>query len=207
MDAGAGGMTNALPVAFYLRELSGEPERRGGRGLPAGGASESEALIADAHARGVLEGRAAGQVDQDQALAKQAAVFEQKLVAERQRWTVEQADRVCEMLRATFEDIEQRVALHVSDILKPFLLEQVRLKAVEELSASLHSMLSKGDYAKVNISGPRDLLSEIESRVGIAHPGVSFNEGADVDVTVHADDTIIETRIGAWTDSIKDNSQ
>lgn len=199
-------MTTALPVAYYLRDLSGDTERRGGRSLSQGGVSESEALIADAHARGVLEGRAAAQVEQDAALAQQQASFDQKLAAERQRWAAEQGAHLSALIATAFEDLEHRVAERVGAILKPFLSDSVRAKALEELSAFLNLMLAKGEYAKIAISGPKDLLSEIEARLSERHAGVTFAESDGTDVAVSADGTIIETQIGAWTEAIQRGS-
>lgn len=200
-------MTSALPVAFYLRELSGDTDRpSGGRGLTAGGASESEAMLAEAHARGHLEGRAAAQIEHDADIAKQLALFDQKLAAERQTWAAKQGAHLGELIATAFEDIEQRVAQRVGEILKPLLHDKIRLKAIEDLSNSLSIMLTKGDYVKIAVSGPQDLLSAVEKRLGSQFAGVTFAATEGVDLTVNADETIIETRIGAWTEAIEKDS-
>lgn len=196
----------ALPVAYYLKELSGEPSRRGGRGLAMLGSSEEsevELQIGEAHARGVLEGRAAAQVDHDAAFAAQAAAFERKLAAERQSWAADQGGRLGELIAIAFDDLELRVSTLMSEVLKPVLTEQIRAKAVETLSQSLNDMLTKGDYAKIAVSGPADLLSALERRFAASHPGLSFVVAEGADVTVSADETILETRIGAWINSIE----
>ncbi len=201
-------MTTALPVAYYLTELSGEPSRRGARGVPgfgADGAPDVELQVSEAHARGILEGRAAAQAEQDAAIAGLTASFEQKIAAERQRWVAEQGAHLGEMIATAIEGIEQRVAEVVSQILKPILSEQVRVRAVDELSQTLNAMLTKGEYAKITVSGPQDLLSTMEARLG-SHAGLSFVASEGVDVTVSADETILETRFGAWADAIEGRS-
>lgn len=200
-------MTNALPVAYYLKDLSGDPVGRGGRGMAGGpdGGSEVEKRISDAHALGILEGRAAAQVETDKALANQAAQFERKLAAERQKWSTEQGARLGDLVAKAMEDVEQRIADQVGRVLKPVLGERVRGKAVEELSLSLNSMLAKGDYAKITITGPGDLLSMLEARLN-DHAGVSFVIADGIDVTVSADETIVETQIGAWAEAIEEDS-
>jgi len=202
-------MTSALPVAFYLKELSGEPARRGGRPLALGGegASDIEVQISEAHARGILEARAEAQVEIDAAITKQAAEFDKKLATERQRWAAEQGERLAEMIALRLGEIEQGVAGCVSRILQPFLVERIRAKAVEELSRSLGAMLSKGEFAKITISGPQDLLSAIEARVAANHPGLSFEAAEGVELTVVADDTILETRMGSWGEAIEGNAE
>lgn len=192
----------ALPVAYYLKDLSGEAGRRGGRGLGAEEASDLEFQLGGAHARGVEEGRAAARAEQEAALAAQAAAFEQKLAAERETWAAEQGVRFGEAIAAAFDDLERRVSHLVSEMLKPVLDEQVRLRAVTELSRALNAMLSKGGYARIAVSGPADLIAAIEARLGGAHAGLSFAPTDAIDIAISADDTILETQIGAWRDAI-----
>lgn len=198
-------MTGTHPVAFYLKELAGEPARRGGRRLALGedGAAEPEQQIEEAHARGVLEGRAAAQVEQDAALARQQADFEKKLSSERQRWSREEGARIGAALETSLADIEEHLADTVSQILKPIILTEVRNRAVQELRDALVALLSQGDYAKITVSGPQDLLSAIESRLGERRDGVTFVAAETGDVTVRADEAIMETRIRAWADAIE----
>lgn len=198
-------MTGAHPVAFFLKELSGEPARRGGRSLALGadGSSELEIQIADAHTRGMLEARAAAQVDMDAALARQQAAFEQKLASERQKWTREEGGRIGSLLSGSLSAIEQQIAETVSHILKPIILEQVRARAVAELREALSGLLAQGEFAKITISGPKDLLSAIEAELGGRHEGVNLVPADTADVILRADESIVETRIQAWADAIE----
>jgi hypothetical protein len=202
-------MTHALPVAYYLKDLSGDGTGRAGRGLPGAGpdgTSDIEKRIGEAHALGVLEGRAAAQADHDKALAQQAAQYESKLAAERQKWSADQGRRLGEALAKAMQDIEQRIADQVARVLKPFVSERIKKKASEELALCLNGMLAKGEYAKVTISGPGDLLSAVEAKLG-TFDGISFVTTEGVDVTVSADETIVETRIGAWAEAIEEDSE
>jgi hypothetical protein len=192
----------ALPVAHYLHELSGESSRRGRTYSGGVGDSDIENRIGEAHARGVLEGRAAALVDQDQALARQQAAFDQKLAAERQKWAAEQGVILGELLVTQLRDIEDRIAGQVSRVLKPVVADHVRGRAVDELARMLEGMLAKGDYAKVTVSGPEDLLAPVEARLSGLAAGVSFLPADGVDLVVSADETILETRIGSWVQAI-----
>lgn len=196
-------MTHALPVAFYLNDVDGDVARRGPAGLSFASASDIEARIADAHARGVLEGRAAAQVDTDAALARQTAQAEQKLKAERQKWCDEEGQRLGGQLTRSLEDLEQRMAAQIAQILRPFLAEEVRTRAMVQLSATLNDMLSKGDYAAISVSGPYDLIEAIKSRLKGDGEAIAFTEGEGPNVTITADETILEARIGAWTGAIQ----
>jgi len=200
----------ALPVAYYLKELSGEPSRRGGRAAGIFGSEEAADIdfqLKEAHQRGLAEGRAQAQAEHEAALAAQAASFEEKLAAERQRWAVEQGTHLGERIAASIDDLEQRVADAVSEVLKPVLREEIRLKAVEELSRTLESLLSKGDYSKIAISGPADLIAAMQARLAGNDAGLSFVAADGADITVSADETILATRIGAWADAIAGTPQ
>lgn len=199
----------ALPVAYYLKELSGEPSRRGGRAFEAfgpDGTSDLETQLGEVHARGVLEGRAAAQTEFGAAAAAQAEAFEQKLKSERQKWSAGEGTRLAGLIATGLEDLEQRISGLVGEVLKPFLGEQSRAKAVGELSQSLSAMVSKGDYAKITVSGPGDLLEALEAQLGSGHAGVSFVETDGADLIVSADETTLATRIGAWVDAIRGTS-
>lgn len=196
----------ALPVAYYLKELSGEVSRRGGRALGAfghDGASDIEAQLEEAHARGVLEGRAAAQAEFSAAAEAQAAASEQKLASERQTWASDEGQRLGGLISAGLDDLEQRISNVVGEVLKSFLSEQAKDKAVTELAQSLREMVSKGDYAKIVVSGPADLIEAMEKQIDTGRGGVSFVASSGSDLTVSADETILATRIGAWIDVIK----
>lgn len=192
-------MRAALPVAYYLRDLSGEPAQRGD------GTSEMEIRVQDAHARGVLEGRAAAQAEHDADLAGQIALFEQKLAAERQRWSTEEGVHLGDLIATAMDDLERRIAEQVSRILRPVLAEEVRNRAVARLAQELSGMLAKGDYAKITVSGPRDLLDALEVRLAGGRGGLSFVAADTADLVVSADDTILETRIGAWVRALDED--
>jgi len=193
----------ALPVAFYLKDLSADGSRRRGTGaIDAEDASDLDFRIKEAHARGVLEGRAVLQAEQEAGAAAEAQALAEKLAAERQTWAADEGERLGGLLAAAIADFERRISDLVSEALKPVLQAEVRARAVEALSRVLNDMLSKGTYARIAVTGPADLLERIEARLAAGHAGVSFVAGAGVDVTVNADETVLATEIGAWADAI-----
>lgn len=201
---------SALPVARYLKELSGDGSRRSERLFAPPGVEEAadiELRISEAHARGVAEGRAAAEAEFAAATAAQAAGFEEKLAAERARWAEEQGATLGETCASALDEMEQRLSRTVGELLKPVLSESVRGRALEELTGVLHGMLSKGEYAKVVVSGPSDLLAAMETRLAGSHSGMSFVPSDGTDVSVSVDDTILETRIGAWIGTITGENQ
>ncbi|WP_139247882.1 hypothetical protein [Hyphomicrobium sp. CS1GBMeth3] len=199
----------ALPVSYYLTDLSGEAQRRG-RGFASLGAQDGadvELRISEAHARGVVEGRAAADAEHDARAVAVAEAFEQRLAAERTRWADEHGAQLGALVASAFETIEQRIADSVSGILGPILVERARVRATDELSRVIKDLLSKGEYAKIAISGPADLLAVLEARLANGHAGLSFAATDAPDVTVTANETILATQIGAWAAAISEGDQ
>jgi hypothetical protein len=196
-------MTNTLPVAYYLNDVDGDTPRHGLRGLsPFGSASDIEARIADAHARGVLEGRAAAQIENDAALARQAAEAAQTLKKDRQRWSETEGARISSLMSDALAELEQRIADQVARCLQQILDDGMRQRAVAQLSTTLDELLRKGDYASISISGPADLLDAMRSKLDASHPRLTFAPSDSADLVITADETILETRIAAWSAAI-----
>jgi hypothetical protein len=196
-------MTNTLPVAYYLSDVDGDSPRRGPKGMsPFGSASDIEARIADAHARGVLEGHAAAQVENDAALARQIAEAAQALKKDRQRWSETEGTRLSGLMTDAMADLEQRIANQVARCLKQVLDDGIRQRAVAQLSVALDDLLRKGEYAAISISGPDDLLAAMQAKLDAHHPRLTFIPSDGTDLVVSADETILETRIAAWSAAI-----
>jgi len=199
-------MTTTLPVGYYLKELNGEQPGRGRLGgmLGQDGASQADAQLRDAHARGILEGRAAAQAEYDAMMAAQAAKFEQKLAMERATWSQGEGERLAALMAGAAQEIEQRIAAQVSRVLKPIIIGKIGVQSVEELSKELGEIVSKGDFRAITISGPEDLLSAMRARFA-DQPGITFSADGGVDLSVRVDETILETRIGAWAAAVEGN--
>ncbi|AHB49917.1 hypothetical protein W911_04110 [Hyphomicrobium nitrativorans NL23] len=193
-------MTATFPVRHYLTEISGDAVRtKDDTGRPGRNAAvEAEARIEEARTRGILDGRAAADAEYAALLAAKDAAFEERLASERQKWAVDEGGRLGNLFHAGLMDVEQRVAEQVGRILKPIFADEVRRAAVSALSQTLTEMLAKGAYTRIAISGPSDLLSALQARVGEVDAALSFVVSERVDLVVHADETVLETRIGAW---------
>lgn len=193
-------MTASFPVRHYLTEISGDPVRsRDEAGRPGRSAgADAEARVQEAHTRGVLDGRAAADAEYAALLAAKDAAFEERLASERKTWASDEGARLGELLHAGLMDVERRVADQVARILKPIFADEVRRSSVTALSQTLNDMLAKGTYSRITVSGPPDLLSALQARVGEVDAALSFVAAERVDLVVNADETILETRIAAW---------
>jgi len=168
---------------------------------PAEPPEDREALLRAAEARGLERGRELGR---SEAAAESASVIaclqadhEARLTELRQAWCTEEGDR----LAAGFSDALQALGAGLTDrvghLLVPVLTEALRRQAVDELAQSLARIL--GDArAPVRVSGPADLLDAVAGRLGPFEATIAFQPSDAVEVSVQADQTVIETQLGAW---------
>lgn len=177
------------------RPPEGVPERRN-RSVPS--TDKMPSVIEDAFRRGREEGRAAGLAELEVRLEEQRQFLEKQQEIERYTWATREMDVLVEQLRLGLRDIETIIAVKAARILKPFLLERVRVQAVSELSAALESLLTKGEGIQLEISGPEDLLQLLRARLTRLGDNVKFSPSAGADIHVAAGQTILETRLAAW---------
>lgn len=200
---------SALPVAQYLKDLSGGDQGRG-RGktstelaAEAAKGADTVARLAEAYGRGLAEGKAAAKAEFDAKLAQERAAAEETLAAERKRWTEEEGDRLAGLFLSTLEELEARIGDQVAQVLKPLFAEAVRQRAVAELASTLEALMANGEFGKVTVTGPEDLLSLLSGRLNVKIGNVVFNPAPGCDLHLTVDQTVLETRIGAWANAIE----
>lgn len=203
---------SALPVSHYLRDLSPDAARKALKGV-AGIAvddemsSDIEKRVDEARTLGILEGRAAVQAEYDVRLAQQVDGLEKKFAQERAAWARDQGGRLGELIVERLDAIESKIAEQVAAVLRPFIGDEVRGRALAELKGMLEKMLLNGDYAKITVSGPADLIEVLRAQIADRAKSVTFVTTERPDVTVIADETILETRIVEWLGAIRGEAQ
>jgi hypothetical protein len=131
-------------------------------------------------------------------LSEQAAVFTEKLDAERKAWVEEQATALSSALVTAIDGLETRIAETAAKVLKPFLVERSRDRALAELADCVVSILADPAHPVLAISGPQDLLDSLSTALGADAGSISFRPDASADIRVIAGETILETRIQEW---------
>lgn len=154
----------------------------------------------EAFARGADEARLTADAEHEQALAQALARAEQQHAAERARWASEQADALSASLAAALEALEGRIADTVARVLTPFLTAEMRRGSVAALAESIRTLLSGTREPALRVSGPEDLLAALRERLGADPAAIEWEPNGQVEVTVRADDSVIETEIGSWID-------
>jgi len=195
-----------LPLAQYLRELSPDLARKKGvKGLSSFdlGATELERRLEEARMLGVLEGRAAVQAEFDARMKSQVSELEQKFAQERARWARDEGERLGTLLHVSIEGVKAYISDTVASVLKPVLTEGVKRRAVGELMAALDKMLSGGELGRITITGPQDLIEPMRGHLDGKALNVTYVTAEGCDLAVQANETVLETRIGAWVAAIQ----
>lgn len=165
--------------------------------------ADKQQQVDAAYQQGIEEGRAAAAAEAEQRLEQQRSEFEQSLAAAREAWCGEEGSRLSEQIKAALAEIEDRVAVSVEHVLRPFLAETVRAKAIADLHTTLQDLLARNPGTTLEMSGPQPLLDAL--REGLADTGAAIScvpsEGCEVQVK--ADGAVIQTRIAEWLKHIE----
>jgi len=202
----------ARPVAQYLvrfgsqnplDDVAAAPEELTCLPLAVQAPAEDHALLIQiAREEGVAEGFAAARAEHALALAQEKLLFEGRLSTHRASWTKDESERLAEKFLTALAEIEANIAASVARVLRAFLIDLLRRKAVDELSDDVRALLEGKEHPIVEISGPTDFLAALRERLSRFADAIEYAANQSADVKVVADQTIIETRIEAWIERI-----
>jgi hypothetical protein len=209
-----------LPAHRFIPDLDGAKISRG-KSEAGSGAKETDlheamfaragarppAKVDDAYARGYEAGQAVVRAEFEEKLRQQQDYYAQQLSLERYTW----ANRESDVLAAQFADglkqIEERVADTVGRLLRPFISELAKDRAVSELVAALEVLLGTDDGVTLEISGPEDLLELLRGKLSNRNATVLFAPGEGTEVRVAAGPTLIETNLSEWMQQVKERTE
>ena len=144
------------------------------------------------------EGRESARRELEDERARMREKLAIEVAAARAGWVGEEAERLAGAHRAAFESFEMRCAQAVANILRPFTTQLVIGRVTEALVENLEVLFKGRSQALFEISGPADLLDALRQKFASRDAAVAYRPDDKIDVRVRADDTIIETQLGAW---------
>ena len=166
---------------------------------PAETPEERAAALAEAEARGREEGLAQARAEAQVQHEAEREAFAARLAEERARWCEGEAERLAEGFSAALRALDADLTQRIGRLLVPVLSDALRRRAMDELGVALGRLLAEPGQAAIRVSGPEDLLDALCERLGSQAEGVTFDPGAAPEVSVVADQTVMETRLAAWT--------
>lgn len=163
--------------------------------------TELKTAFDDGYQQGLSEGRAEAQADAEVRLAEAETLFLERLNLERNGFRQECADVLAARLEGAVKLIERAVGERVATLLRPWIVEQLRERAVQDLEAAITRALVEG--AKVHIEAPAEMLEHLRSSLPNDAFQIGYSESASSDVRAHIEDTVIEANIAAWISELE----
>jgi hypothetical protein len=156
-------------------------------------------LLDDAYRRG----HAAGVAEGDARVAEERVRSAIRLGEERAKWSDQQAVTIVSGFEAACREIETNIASSVARILLPFLADAVRDKAIGSLVEQIAALTGNSPVPVFKITGPSELLDLVKTQLETARrTGIEYEAAETFEVRVVADQTVIETKIAAWSERL-----
>ncbi|MGC5779433.1 hypothetical protein [Methylobacterium sp. NFXW15] len=166
---------------------------------PAETPEERAAALAEAEARGLEQGLTQARAEAQAQHEAEREAFTMRLAEERARWCEGEAERLADGFSAALRALDADLTQRIGRLLVPVLNDALRRRALDEFSVALGRLLAEPGQAAIRVSGPEDLLDALRKRLGLQAEGVTFEPSAAPEVSVIADQTVLETRLAAWT--------
>lgn len=165
-----------------------------------GGVQDHETQLKAAFDNGYRQGHAEGRVeaesDSEIRLADAAARYAEQLAEEKQIWQRECADVLLARLESIAKSIERSIEDRVAELLRPWLLDRLRARALQDLEKAVSRALIEG--AKVHIEAPPEIIGHLRERLPSETFQIGFSESPNADIRAYIEDTKIEVNISAW---------
>jgi hypothetical protein len=160
-------------------------------------AEEIERRVAEAVATVRTEERADAEWQLTEALAEQAKSLRAEHEAARKAWVEEQSERITATIEERFAALGEQLSVAAARALRPFLVERLVDRSVDDLAACIGTLMSDGTPS-LEITGPADLLERLAEKLGVRAAAVAFRPDDHADIVVTAGETQIETRLREW---------
>lgn len=105
-----------------------------------------------------------------------------------------------------FAALEKRLSAYTSDVvarlLAPVLTEDLQRKAVASLGAVIDAAIRDSGAVRIRVRGPLSLFEMLEARLGEHSGRIEFTETQELDLQVAVDESLYETRLSDWSQSL-----
>jgi hypothetical protein len=162
-------------------------------------------LVREAEERGFERGRGEAMAESEEASAAAAQSFDEQLQAQveaaRAQWAEEEGARLADRLDLAMTELRDMIATHTADILQALVAPAVRERMVGEVVQAIETLTRQDATMLLRVEGPADLLEAIRKALSGRVRSLDLVQAEGPDVKVIAQDTIIESQLGAWVSS------
>ncbi|MHB0954533.1 MAG: GTPase, partial [Allorhizobium sp.] len=121
----------------------------------------------------------------------------------RQKFEAEAMQTIAGGMQKLASEIAYAVSDQTAVAIAPLLSEQIAAKAVSDLADLLRTAILSGEAATVTVQGPRGLFDALVGNMPEVAGSLRHVEAEDLDLSVDIGETVLVTRISAWTASLK----
>lgn len=191
----------AVPITFYLERRSREHA-----GL-SGGPSQIDIQTATEiwHEKGFREGMEHAKAACDAKLAAREEECKHWIETARRAWTEAEGAALAAQIADAASQIKSDISEAVARVLRPVAAQKLAEEALAKLAHEIEKLLSFEDAIHLKISGPEDLVFELRKHIP-SNATVTVLAGEKPEVTVIANKTVIETRLGEWLACVEGNN-
>ncbi len=158
--------------------------------------AQLKAAFEDGHRQGLAEGRSEAEADAQFLLNEAQIRHAVELMAEKQNWQRDCADVLIARLDGAAKLIEHSIEERVAILLRPWLIERLRDRALQDLERAISRALVEG--AKIHVEAPPEIVQHLRERLPTEAFQIGYSESSGADVRAHIEDTKIEVNISAW---------
>jgi len=205
------------PAYKFLEEFDSQDARLGElihslrpRPTPAEAEQSSTRRVEEAYSRGYEDGQSAADAQLSIELAKLHAEYGEQIERSSALFSETLADRLTSQLQTKIAQIHAAISDQLVSALLPVLRHVLAEASVRELASGLDELLNETGVLAVELRGPQELIDRVKSRlvalenqeVAVREPRFKciVDEAAELSIT--ANDTVIEARLMSWIERI-----
>lgn len=150
------------------------------------------------------EEREAARQQLEAALNAERERHQEEMAATREVWVQQEALQLSSQIVESFKNLESFLSDKVARILTPVIPSAIQQKALTEFNEILGTILSGETTSLMKVTGPDDLLSAIKSKFSVPGGVIEFVPSDDVEVTLIAGDTVVQTQFNSWSTRLQE---
>lgn len=161
------------------------------------------AKIDAAHALGMAKGGEEVRAETALELEVLHVRHKQDLKSARKMWVEEEGDQLAKLIEEILAEMEVRISQSLQQVMLPFIEKVIPLAALNELEKALENALLDDFRGTLVLSGPEDLVSELEVRLKSKDIDIIAESSPGPELKARSSSFVITTRIANWIETIR----
>jgi hypothetical protein len=135
-------------------------------------------------------------------LLKEREAQEERLTAMRQKWIVEEGERLSDSFAQALNEAAAALAGAVENTLRPFVADKILRELVDDFVETLRHVQGNRDEPVIHLSGPSDLVEAVGAKLLELGFGVETRASEEMEVKAKIDATTVMTGMREWLEGL-----